>query len=380
MAPSTPRALTILALCVAAGVIGAVAFVLPGVQANDLTTTVVVSICGDGFVNSNEVCDDGVGFNDGLYGSSTAERHCNADCASFGPYCGDDVLQVRFTEQCDDGNNTSGDLCTSACIEETPAPPQGTGPPTVGATPYVSGANPGAMPVSQTKVVLRGKAYPNAAVKILLDGKEIGTASADANADFLFSSTEVTPGTATFGFLATDQEGNTSITSSIVFEVLQGAVTTVANIFIPPTIVLSAKQLEPGALLTITGRTVPSAKVSTQVSGAGGSSYVADADAAGKWALQIDTTPLAKGSHTAKSFFQLTDSVKSGFGKSVSFTLGVIAGGDKSPDLNKDGKVNLVDFSIFLLSWGSSDDAPDFNSDSAVNLADFSIMLFAWTG
>lgn len=381
MAPSARSALTIAALCVAAGLIGGVAFVLPGADATDLPTSVTVSICGDAFVNSNEACDDGVGFNNGQYGSSTSERHCNADCTSFGPYCGDGILQVRFTEACDDGNNIAGDLCASACTTEIPVPPQGSGPPTVGAVPYNPSAPQGQIPaVSQTKVVLRGKAYPNANMKILLDGKEIGRTVADANADFLFSSTEVTPGTATFGFVAMEPDGSTSVSSSVVFEVLQGAVTTVANVFLPPTIVLGAMQLEPGSPLTISGRTVPKAKVTTQISGAGGSSLSADADTSGKWALQLDTAPLAKGAHAAKAYFQLSDTVKSGFGKAVSFTIGAVAGGAKSPDLNKDGKVNLVDFSIFLLSWNSADDEPDFNSDGAVNLADFSIMLFAWTG
>jgi hypothetical protein len=48
--------------------------------------------------------------------------------------------------------------------------------------------------------------------------------------------------------------------------------------------------------------------------------------------------------------------------------------------MNGDGKVNLVDFSIFLLSWQTTDAKADFNCDGQVNLGDFSIMLFNWTG
>jgi hypothetical protein len=48
--------------------------------------------------------------------------------------------------------------------------------------------------------------------------------------------------------------------------------------------------------------------------------------------------------------------------------------------MNGDGKVNLVDFSIFLLSWNTTDAPADYNCDKNVNLADFSIMLFQWTG
>jgi hypothetical protein len=49
-------------------------------------------------------------------------------------------------------------------------------------------------------------------------------------------------------------------------------------------------------------------------------------------------------------------------------------------DINKDGKVNLIDFSIMLTFWGSDENPDaDINSDNTVNLADFSIMLFNWT-
>ena len=69
----------------------------------------------------------------------------------------------------------------------------------------------------------------------------------------------------------------------------------------------------------------------------------------------------------------LIDVRKVGIGENVS-------GEGSQSDLNGDGKVNLVDFSIFLLSWNTDDEEPDFNEDGRVNLADFSIMLFAWTG
>ncbi len=53
--------------------------------------------------------------------------------------------------------------------------------------------------------------------------------------------------------------------------------------------------------------------------------------------------------------------------------------GNKS-DISRDGKVNLVDFSIMLSHWGTDNPDSDFNSDGKVDLADFSIMLFNWTG
>lgn len=356
-------------------------FFSPEVHALSVPTTLTISICGDAIVNAGEQCDLGVGFNVGTYGSSTAERVCASDCVSFGPYCGDAVLQVRFSEQCDDGNNTSGDLCTNACMTETPTPGGGAGSPAVGSIPSGAGV-PGILPADpQTKVVLRGKAYPGAMVNVLVDGKAVGQVKADANADFIYSTVDITPGTATFGFWANDAAGVASITTSMVFEVAQSAVTTVANIFFPPTVSVSAKQVPVGDLLTVSGQSVPMSKITSEINPGEKATLLSDANSGGDWALQVDTRSLGEGFHTIKSFFELSDSTRSGFGKSVSFYVG-----EGSPletgksDLNGDDKVNLIDFSIFLISWGSDDPRSDFNQDGSVNLADFSIMLFNWTG
>lgn len=351
------------------------------VAAADLQTSVSLLVCGDGIAGGPEACDDGTNL--GGYGSTTAERNCNAGCTSFAEYCGDGILQVRFNEQCDDGNVVATDLCSLTC--QTLAPAGNTnagGSPSVGSTPFVPNANPGSiLSETQTRVVLRGKAYPNATVNILLDGTLKGTALADSNADFQYTSTEITPGTATFGFSARDQNGVESITTSVVFEVAQSAVSTVANIFFPPTITVSERQVPKGDALTVSGFTVPSADISSEISGNPKTTLEGVADTIGEWAIRVDTASLADGLHTVKAFFGQEGGIQSGFGKSISFSVGEGVFADTgSPDLNGDGKVNLVDFSIFLLRWQSDDIQSDFNADGTVNLGDFSIMLFSWTG
>ena len=351
----------------------------PPAYASDLPTSIYISICGDAIVEPGESCDDG--FNVGGYGSTTAERKCLPGCQISGPYCGDGVLQVRFGEQCDDGNAIAGDLCDLLCRPETPSPPGGTGSPTRGGIPQNPGATQGQVPSQlETKVILRGKAYPFSEVSVLLDGKTIGTTQTDSNADFLFSTTQASPGIATFSFKSSDSEGNSSILNSLIFDVTQSAITTVANIFLPPTIRVTIREVVPGDLLNVKGQTVPLSKVHAQIHSDKVTMMDASADTRGVWALQIDTASLAKGLGSIKASFEISDVIKSGYGRSVAFIIGGKLPGSVSPDLNHDGKVNLIDFSIFLTDWNTESARSDFNTDTKVNLADFSIMLFAWTG
>jgi hypothetical protein len=100
------------------------------------------AVCGDGEVNGDEVCDDGV--NDGSYGGCTADcgaqadhcgdttingpevcddgvndnsyGGCNTDCTALGPYCGDGMVQ-NAQEMCDNGAaNENGSGCNIDCV------------------------------------------------------------------------------------------------------------------------------------------------------------------------------------------------------------------------------------------------------------------------
>jgi cysteine-rich repeat protein len=82
------------------------------------------TICGDGLVAGNEVCDDGF-----------VTGGCTAGCMSFnlnwictggsatGPswcrgMCGDSFILAAGGENCDDGNSNSGDGCSGSCTVE----------------------------------------------------------------------------------------------------------------------------------------------------------------------------------------------------------------------------------------------------------------------
>lgn len=359
-------------------------------SATMVTTTLSISICGDAIVNPGEVCDDGL-FNTGAYGSSTAQRTCNSTCMGYGPYCGDGILQAYYTEQCDDGagNGAVNGYCTLMCMQVSP-PVSTTTPP---APPPVSsggggggGAFQGLVPVrADTRVIIQGKAYPGSTVNILKDGQVIGQVAADNSADFLYEMGNVTPGATTFGFWATDGRGVRSLTFTTTFQVTQNAVTTVSNVFLPPTLSLRERKVAQGALVESFGTSAPNARVSLFVDKDIDARSVATSTADGTWTSAFATGDLANEAfHAVRAMFEQFgsgDQAKSGYSQSVNFYIGerdVSVPG--SADLNKDGKVNLVDFSILLFHWGTSNPTADINADTRTDLTDFSIMLFNWTG
>ncbi|TSC26504.1 tandem-95 repeat protein [Corallococcus sp. Z5C101001] len=75
---------------------------------NIATVTLTVRgppVCGDGYLDSGEVCDDG---------NRVAGDGCRADCQGV-EVCGDGLVDSATGEQCDDGGTTPGDGCDAEC-------------------------------------------------------------------------------------------------------------------------------------------------------------------------------------------------------------------------------------------------------------------------
>src|SRR3989344_1043450 len=356
------------------------------VFADDAITMVRISICGNSIVESGELCDGGA--NNGRYGLSIAERYCGSTCKSWGPYCGDFIRQTAQGEECDDGNNIAGDRCSASCKTESLPPPPPPTPSGAGGGWGVAGGFQGGSVAPQvpTKVVVEGKAYPNADVHILKDGDVVGIVKANAQANFYFGTTEVTPGVATFGFWAQDMNGLKSISFNTTFQVVQNAVTTISGALLPPTIALEKKVVKKGELLNIFGQSAPESTIFTNVNSEETITQEALTDQLGLWKIAFDTNKIKEEEfHTVKAMFESRGAsgsvLLSGFSQALSFYVGEKnAGKTRSADLNNDGKVNLVDFSILLFHWGKASDVADLNNDGKVNLTDFSIMVFHWTG
>jgi cysteine-rich repeat protein len=345
-------------------------------QISIATTSLEVTNCGNSLVETGEQCD--VPGDLGLYSTTIAGRQCTASC-KFGPYCGDGVLQTIYSEECDDGNNTDGDFCAADCTIE----PAGSGG--GGSTGGGSGGSGGSsVDLGDTSINITGIAYPNRQVNIVLDAQSVGNVRANSNGDFEFA-IDTDPGAASIGFWATDIYGIRSITFNTTFDVTQGAVTNLRGILLPPTIMADNVEINPGDTIVFSGQAAPNSEVELHIDNELESTVTANSD--GTWGLAYATGNLSASEHIAKARYRIGSSNlsrQSSFSTALTLFVGVDGRVVSSSDLNSDGEVDLIDFSILLFWWqtpgGDSNPPADINSNGNVGIEDFSILLFNWTG
>ena len=268
--------------------------------------------------------------------------------------------------------NFSQNLFISAKVnfQPPPSPPPGGG---VGGGGY--------MPSVVPMVVLQGKAYPKAKINVLIDGKVITIINADSLANFKTEISNITPGIYTLSLWAEDKEGRKSITVSFTLTVKPGVITTISDIFIPPTIDLDKFSVARGEKLNIFGQTAPESKITISIAS---SEMIKETKASkdGEWRYELDTTPLEEGSHNARAKAETLEGLLSAYSRVLIFYVGKYGVKEICPraDFNKDRKTNLIDFSIMLHWWGKYNPCVDQNQDGIVNLPDFSILMYWWTG
>lgn len=341
------------------------------------TTTLTLSICGNLIVDDGEDCD--VLGETGVYSQTIAGRQCTPSC-NYGPYCGDGILQTVYAEECDDGNNDDADFCSSICKIE-PAGSGGGGSAGGGS----SGGGGSNTELGDTQINVRGKAYPSRTINFLVDTDSVGSVRSDSDGDFEFA-TDVSPGTATLGIWSTDTNNNRSITLNNTFDVTQGAITNINGVVLPPTIVVQSQNVNPGAIIAVTGQSVPNATVELHIDNSAIVETTTSA-ANGNWTINFDTSRVSISEHILRAR-SITGNppltTESPFSTSLQLFVGVDGQSSTPSDLNRDGSVNLIDFSIMIFWWqtngGDSDPPADINGNGRVSLEDFSILLFNWTG
>jgi hypothetical protein len=319
------------------------------VHSSSVQVKLITPGCGNGIIEPGEACD---GSNLGgktcqFLGFSGGTLSCDPDCT----------------------------LNTSGCFN---IPPGGGG----------GGAPP--LPPMQTKVIFIGLAYPKSPVTLLEDGKVAATTLAGPDARFRIELIDIPPGNYVFTLYTEDKEGRRSNSLTFQISVTAGVTTQVSGIFLPPTIDVDKEKVKRGEPILIFGQTLPQAEVLINISSEKEYFLKTTSSPEGFYSYDFLTEQLEFGSHFVKSRSSKAGEV-SAWSRTVSFevtqeTRYKIKKCGRG-DLNCDGRVNLIDFSIAAY-WYKKRLSPAFakiekerlNGDGKVDLVDFSIMAYYWTG
>lgn len=251
-----------------------------------------------------------------------------------------------------------------------------------------SGGGGGGTPTLPTIVNFSGMAYPNSKVTVLKNNVVAVTTIADPSAKFSTAINNLEPGTYSFSVYGEDSNGIKSLTFSFPVFVTQGTTVNIGGIFLSPTINVDKSEVRKGDNLIVFGQTVPNAQVNIVFHSDQEILKQTATGVTGLYRYTMDTTPFDYGGHNVKSKTVIEGDV-SAISAEVPFIVGLIsklkdtqACGILRGDLNCDGRVNLVDFSI-MAYWYKRISPPanvDLNGDGNITLVDFSIMVFNWTG
>lgn len=242
-------------------------------------------------------------------------------------------------------------------------------------------------PSVETKARILGRAYPESKVTVLKDGVVEGAIAADEKANFAFEITDITAGIHTFGVWAEDSDGHRGRTYSFTTNIRENTITTIDNIFLPPTIDVTKEKVEKGDDMGILGQTTPGSTIKLHINSEEDIVKEFQAKKNGTWFYRFDTALVEKGTHKTRARAVSLDPEKltSTFSLPAEFTVGEKpqpGTSYKKADINQDGRVDITDFSIMLYNWGPdfTNSRADINNDNTVDIRDFSILLYYWTG
>lgn len=327
-------------------------------QSGSVLSTVRISICGSNYIDDDEICDgtDLAGNTCQTFGFTHGNLYCSSACDEF---------------------------ITSSCYTPPTPPPGGGG--------GGGGAIPSPTPV-ETRVNLAGKAYPLSEVSVLKDGQLIVETLAGPDANFNASVAGLSSGNYTFSVFSKDKFGIRSSLFTFPIYITSGVTTSIGGIFISPTIAVDKSEVKLGDNIAIFGQSKPNSEITININSEEEIFVIVSADDIGVYLYNFDTARLTPGEHSARAKSALSGNITP-FSKKVAFLVdskNVVADPEHNiikGDLNKDGKVNLVDFSIAAY-WYKRPlsesfkiiEAERLNGDAKVDLVDFSIMAYYWTG
>lgn len=265
---------------------------------------------------------------------------------------------------------------------------------TTTSTPPVDEGGGQGFPPGPAFVTFVGYAYPGALITITRDGVVVGTVTAANDSTFDYKVTINNPAPSVFGLFARDTLGLISATTQIGLPLFAHGQYRVEEILISPTISAPGRVYE-NEPFEVYGSAYPLSMV--RLFETNTNPILLDSfnphPLSGYWSYMV-TPGLLAGSYRYQAISQIAENGLSS--DSAGFTVAVVkkdevalplpTGICTGPDINQDGRVDIVDFSIFLFWWSvhvrttpGANICVDFNNDNNVDIVDFSIMMYAWT-
>jgi len=252
-----------------------------------------------------------------------------------------------------------------------------------------SGGGGGGIALFPTGVSFSGWAYPNQPVTLLKDAQAAGTATAGSDGTFAIAITGLSAGSYVFALYGEDVQGRISNLFALPLRIAGAVITNVSEIIIAPTIDSDKSQVRQGDSIVLSGQSAPTAAITIHIEGEQDFFVQTVSGQDGIYLYDLDTALLKQGSYQARARVSLGGRNVSGLSGPVHFLVGTqsVIKEDVEQicpfgDLNQDCQVNLIDFSI-LIYWIDRSNPPatvDMDKNGVVNLKDFSIMSFYWTG
>ncbi len=235
------------------------------------------------------------------------------------------------------------------------------------------------------QITLTGYAYPGFFLTFTENSAVLNTSSPDGSGYFSVLLTGLTPGFHTIMVEGIDATNNVTASSSISIYATPYQNTNYQNLILSPIIFTNTNQVHQSDSFTFTGETVPNSSVTISVNSPL-VQYSTTSDSSGNFTYSLASmNAYSPGDYQATATVQTPGSVQSIQSLPQSFTVlsdNTIPSNPKPScdiskgDLNCDGHVTLIDFSILLYYWGTNSALADINGDGNVDLIDFSIMMY----
>lgn len=277
----------------------------------------------------------------------------------------------------------SSQITATPVAAAAPSPTPGSG----------SGGNNPATP--ETTITIQGNAMPNATITILIDSFVAGTTIADANGAFSATTANLSAGTRLIGLYAQDSDNRRTATMTLPVVATISKNTIVGSILLSPSISVNNAVVKRGDAMQFSGQGAPGAEITITIRNENEdvvATLSAVTDAQGRYTASFATNTLTESEYSV-SATQTYNQQVSEKGQILLFRVGqqtIPSQEFACPiygDLNRDCRVNLIDFSIAAF-WFGKTLSPEFaeleriklNNDRVINIIDFSIMAYYWTG